>query len=410
MRDTTLYRHLLGLERPWDVSDVQLDLEKEQVDVWVNHARGLKWKCPECGEEFSLHDHAEERSWRHLDSCHFTTMIHARPPRVKCPKHGVRQVELPWADKKARFSKLFERFAIDVLHETTIQGACKILKISWDEAWHIMYRAVNRGLSRKQPRVIPYYGVDEKSAGKGQDYVTIIMDLDGKTVEEVTKGNKKESLTSYFDQLSEEQISGIEAVSMDMSKAYINATFDKVPNAAEKIVFDRYHIMSHMVDAVDKVRKKENKKLSKAEGNPLKSTRYVWLYSEENLPEKYWGVLKELKASDLKTARAWAIKENLRNLWRYKRKGWAEKFWKKWYFWATHSKLEPVKKAAKTFKDHLYGMLNFIKHNITNGSVEGMNSQIDYLWNGACGFRNKDRFRIAILFHFGGLDLYPATH
>lgn len=410
MRDTTLYQHLLGIEHPWTVSKVELDIGKQRVDVWADHPKGVKWPCPECGAEGTLHDHAEERVWRHLDSCQFQTFLHAHPPRVRCLEHGVRQVKLPWAEPRARFTLLFERFAIEVLRQTSIQAARRILGISWEEAWHLLDRAVGRGMRRKPKGVISQYGVDEKSAGRGQDYVTVICDLERGTVEEVTEGNSKESLTGYLDQLSEEQIEGIEAVSMDMSGAYIHAVLDRVPDGQDKIVFDRFHLMAHMGKAVDEVRKQEHRGLCKEGDSPLKGSKFIWLYSRENLPEKHWEQFYYMRACDLKTSKAWAIKENLRNFWKYKSRTWAERFWKKWYFWATHCRLEPVKKAAKTLKDHLYGILNYVEYRITNATVEGLNSQIETMWKSACGFRNKKRFRTAILFHLGGLDLFPSTH
>jgi len=305
---------------------------------------------------------------------------------------------------------LFERFAIEVLRQTSIQAAGRILGISWEEAWHLLDRAVERGMRRKPKRVICQYGVDEKSAGRGQDYVTVICDLERGTVEEVTEGNSKESLTGYLDQLSEEQIEGIEAVSMDMSGAYIYAVLDRVPDGQDKIVFDRFHLMAHMGKAVDEVRKQEHRGLAKEGDSPLKGSKFIWLYSRENLPEKHWEQFYYMRACDLKTSKAWAIKENLRNFWKYKSRTWAERFWKKWYFWATHCRLEPVKKAAKTLKGHLYGILNYVEYRITNATVEGLNSQIETMWKSACGFRNKKRFRTAILFHLGGLDLFPSTH
>ena len=142
MRDVELYRHLLGLEEPWTVRSVELKVAEQRVDVWAGHVEGVRWPCPECGTELALYDHAEERVWRHLDSCQFLTYLHAPPPRVECPTHGVRQVRLPWAEARARFTSLFERLAIDVLKETDIRGATRILRISWDEAWHILERAV----------------------------------------------------------------------------------------------------------------------------------------------------------------------------------------------------------------------------------------------------------------------------
>jgi len=411
MRDTELYRHLLGLEGPWSVNHVELDVATQRVDVWVEHPQGLKWLCPECAKEGTLHDHADDRVWRHLDSCQYQTFLHARPPRVKCPDHGVRQVKLPWAEPHSRFTLLFERFAIDVLLHTSIQAARTILRISWDEAWHLMDRAVQRGLDRKPQRVIPRLGVDEKSAGRGQkNYVTIVSNVDEGTVDEVTEGNSSSSLKSYFQGLTAEQVAGVEAVSIDMSTAYISAVEKTWENGRDKIVFDRFHIMKYVGEAVDKVRKQEHRSWNEIGRSPLTGTRYLWLYARENLPMKYWDLLWQLKDSDLKTARAWAIKENVRHLWDYKSPAWAEKHWKKWYFWATHSRLEPIKDAAKTLKNHLYGIMNFFKHRITNAGAESINSRIQTLWNTACGFRNKARLRIVILFHLGGLDLYPITH
>ena len=136
----------------------------------------------------------------------------------------------------------------------------------------------------------------------------------------------------------------------------------------------------------------------------------MWLYAKEKVPYPLLADFSTLRSSDLKTARAWAIKENLRNLWWYRSLGWAEKFWKRWYSWAIHSRLKPVKKVATTLKEHLYGILSYCKHPITNAMTEGINSRIETLRKAACGFRNKQRLRTIILFHLGGLDLYPVTH
>jgi len=330
---------------------------------------------------------------------------------MKCPEHGVRQVRLPWAEPNARFTVLFEAFAVRVLRETSIEAARKILAISWDEAWSLMYRAVARGLSRKEPRLIRYLGVDEKSAGRGQsNYVTVVCDLVAGTVEEVTEGREKRSFTQYLDALIPQQREAISAVAMDMSEAYIRAVRESLPDGQDKIVFDRFHVMQHMGEAVDTVRRREHRKLMEKGDTTLLGTRYVWLYSRENLPSRYWEDYYALRNSDLKTARAWAIKENLRRLWSYRTLRGAEPFWRRWYFWATHSRLEPVQKVAKSLKNHLYGILSYFTHPITNAMSEGINSKIETLWKAACGFRNKQRFRTAILFHLGGLDLAPSTH
>ena len=151
MRDIDLYRHLLGLAAPWTVTRVELNVKEQRVDIWAGHDDAPRWPdpvlwpCPECGTPLPLYDHGDERMWRHLDSCQFMTYLHARPPRVQCPTHGVRQVRLPWAEPRARFTTLFEPLAIEVLQETDVLGATRILRISWDEAWHIQERAGGAG-------------------------------------------------------------------------------------------------------------------------------------------------------------------------------------------------------------------------------------------------------------------------
>lgn len=411
MRDIELYRHLLGLQSPWTITEVKLELEEQRVHIWVDHPGATLFPCPECGVLAPVYDHSEERVWRHLDSCQFTTHLHARPPRVCCPEHGVRQASMPWSEGHSRFTALFERFAIDVLQETDVLGATRILRVSWDEAWRILDRAVERGLLAKQARVCRRIGVDEKAAAKGHDYITVVCDLESGTVEHVALDRKKESLDSYFQGLSSEQLAGIEAVAMDMWKPYIQSTKAHVPDAAEKIVFDRYHIMTHMGGAVDAVRKRENRDLSAEGKDTLKGSKYLWLYAGENLPERHRERFERLKALHLKTGRAWAIKEALRELWRFRRRGWAKRHWDRWYFWATHSRLKPVVKAAQTIKRHLPNIMTFFSHRITNAASEALNSKIQRIKKMACGFRNREHFKTAIYFHSGGLELYPkVTH
>ncbi len=166
MRDTKLYQNLLGIGSPWSVDSVTMDVEKKRVDVTVSHPPKMVFACPECGAESAVFDHAEERVWRHLDSCQFFTYLHARVPRIACPTHGVRQVSVPWAEARGRFTKLFERLAIDVLKACDISSAAALLRISWDEAWGIQERAVQRGLARKSKRHLSHIGVDEKAIAK----------------------------------------------------------------------------------------------------------------------------------------------------------------------------------------------------------------------------------------------------
>jgi transposase len=410
MQDTELYRHVLGLEKPWKVDRVELDIRGERVDVWAVHEEGLRWVCPECRTELAIYDHAPERIWRHLDTCQFKTFLHARVPRVECPTHGVKQVSIPWAEAKSRFTALFECLAIDMLQVSDIEGASKILRVSWDEAWGIMERAVARGKKRKKRRVVRKMGVDEKSAARGHNYLTIVSDLERGTVEYLGDNRDEGSLDGYLGKLSPKRREKIKSIAVDMWDPYLASIRKHVPDAEEKVVFDRYHLMTHMGKAVDEVRKAESREMLKNDDERLKGTKYLWLYSKENVPKEKTGWLRGLRRMNLRTARAWAIKENFRELWRFFRRSWAEKHFKAWFFWATHSKLAPVITAAWTFKRHLAQILNYVQHRITNAVSEGLNSKIQTIKKKAYGFRNRENLKTSIFFHCGGLNLYPVTH
>jgi len=409
MRDIELYAQLLSLEDPWFVDDVRLSVTERRVEVLLAHHEGRRWPCPSCGAELALYDHADERRWRHLDTGGFATLVLARPPRVQCPEHGVLQVNLPWAEPKSRFTKAFERFAIDVMKETDVSGAANILKTSWDECWGIMERAVARGRARKEHRVPALVGVDEKAARKGHSYVTLVYDITAGSVEYIADDRKQESLDPYFGSFTPEEREGIRAVAMDMWEPYVNSVRAHLADAEQKIVFDKFHILKHMGDAVDTVRKAEHKELRAQGLEILSGSKYLWLYGEENLPKRHRDRFCALKALNLKTARSWAIKESLRVLWDYHRLGWALRFYKQWFFWATHSRLQPVIDVAYMIKRHLYGVRNYFSvARITNAAAEGVNSKIQTIKKMAYGYRNREHFKTAIFFHCGGLQLYPV--
>jgi transposase len=255
MRDIYLFSRLLALENPWRIERVSLNAEGNQLDLWLVHRRNAAFTCPDCGTRSPLYDHLPCRRWRHLDHGNCLTWLHARLPRVACPEHGIRQIRIPWASPGCRFSLPFERHAIDVLLEADILGAAGLLHISWDEAWNLMERAVARGMRAKKRRVIAYLGIDEKAVAKGHSYVTLVCDLDRSTVEYIANDRKKTSLDAYYQSLSKKQLAGIKAVAMDMWDPFIASTVEHVPEGRSKIVYDRFHLMKHMLEAVDQVRK-----------------------------------------------------------------------------------------------------------------------------------------------------------
>jgi len=405
MEDTELYAALLGLRHSWRVGKVQLNLEINRVDVWVEEVAGVRWKCPECRREVSVYDHTGERVWRHLNTCQCETYVHARLPRTHCPEHGIKQVVAPWAEPGSHFTLAFEGLVIDTLKECDITGVTRLTGTSWDEAWKVVEKAVDRGMSRKEWQIPEYLSIDEKAFSKGRRYETLVCDLKAGTVEYVVEGRRQESLERYFKEFPKEERAKVKAVAMDMWDPYIAATQEYLPGA--DIVFDRFHVTRQVTEAVDKVRKEEHKKLLEEGDETLKKTKYLWLANEERIPEWRKEEFSLLRKMNLKTSRAWAIKESLRDFWTYRYPKWAKGYFQRWYFWATHSRLDPIIKAAKTLKRHLPNIMTYFKHRITNAVAEGLNSKIQMVKEMACGFRNREHYKLAIYFHCGGLDLYP---
>jgi len=408
MQDKKLYQHILGLQSPWTVSEVKLDLQSQEIRVRVEHPRGTKFCCPDCRQELPCYDHGEERQWRHLDSCQFKTILVARVPRVECPTHGVKSAIVPWAEPHSRFTMLFERFAIDVLQATqTVKGAMSILRLKWDATWHIIERAVVRGKARKEPSILPKIGIDEKAFAKGQSYVSMIYDLENSTVEAIQEGHDTEAAVACFSQLSEEQIKSVQAIAMDMSSAYVKAAKQCIPLAEDKIVHDPFHVMKMANEALNKVRKQEHRRLLKEGDTRLTGSKYLWLTGVENHTESQTARFETICSLKLETGRAWSYKELLRDLWKQPDAKRAREYFDDWYKRVIHTKLEPMKKLARTLKARLANIVTFCTHGITNGVAEGINSKIMSIKRRAGGYRNIENFKKAIYFYCGGLDLYP---
>ncbi len=406
MRDKDLYQHILGIQVPWAVTAVELSMAAGKVMVHVEHDAGVQLICPHCEIACPGYDH-RSRTWRHLDTCQLKTFIVAKVPRVTCPIHGVVTVSIPWAESRSGFTALYEALVLDWLKEATIQAVARQLSLSWNAIAGIMQRAVTRGLARRTQESPTRIGVDETSFRKGHDYVTVVTDQQEGHVLHVAEDRKISSLTGYYDTLTDGQKAGIESIAMDMWPAYITATLEQIPEAESKIAFDKFHVAKYLGGAVDHVRKQEHKTLMGAGCDDLKGTKYDWLTNLRNLSRTRQCTFKVLRASTLKTARAWAIKTLGMQLWHYVSRTWAEKGWKQWYAWAIRSRLAPIKKVARTIKKHLWGILNAIVLQASNGASESMNSRIQGLKVRSRGFRNKARYIQAIYFHFGGLDLYP---
>jgi len=411
MRDRDLYAKLLGIESPWHVRDVEARLEQGEVEIFIALDEGAELACPVCGTTASRYD-SRSRSWRHLDTMQYRTLLTAEVPRVKCPTHGVKQIQVPWALPGGRFTAMFEALVIDWLAEASHSAVAKMLRMSWDEVDGVMQRAVARGLSRRQSEPLRNIGVDETSFQKRHEYVTVVYDCDRKRVLEVLDGRTQAALEEFYWATPKEHLDTLRSVSMDMSAAYIEATRLHVSGADKKICLDRFHVAKNFGDAVNKVRVDEHAELQAEGVDLLKGTRFLWLQSPDKMNPSRRLRFDVLRQTSLKVARAWAMKETAHGLWHFKTRAGARRAWLHLIRWLTHSRLPPMVKLGRTLRTHLWGIVNAIVYRVSNAHLESVNAKIQALKKRACGYRNRDRFRNAILFHTGGLDLYPAlaTH
>lgn len=406
MDNREFYKQVLGVLAPWEVVNVDTNIEQDRVDIYIEWPQGQIGICPKCNKETKVHDRREERLWRHLDTCQLKTFIHCQIPRVDCSAHKVKTMEIPWANDMSHFTKLFEKLAIDFLLASRNRSKiANLLRISWDELNHIMNKSVKRGLEKRNNEPVKYIGMDEKSFLKGHKYVTVMSDIENKRIIDVAEGRKTETVDILWNNLSNSQKDGIKAVSIDFWKAFISGAKKHVPNA--DIVHDKFHIMKYLNEAVDKVRKEENKRLNIQGDRTLVSTKYLWLKGKGNFTKKNKAFFRNINIELLAVGRAWLRKEMFRNFWNYKYKKSARDFFNQWYFSATHSNLKPVIKVAKMLKRHFEEIVTYIKHRITNAFAEGINSQIQHVKSTARGFRNFNNYRTSILFYFGKLELYP---
>jgi transposase len=407
MHDTDLYARILGIAAPWRVTEVELRLDGGEVVVRLGRD-ATDLRCPTCDVVAPGYDHRERR-WRHLDTCQYRTVLVGDIPRVDCPEHGVQQIRVPWAEPGARFTALFEALVIDWLQVSSFAAVARRLGLSWDEVDGIQARAVQRGVARRAREPLTHLGVDETSFRKRHEYVTVVSDLQRDRVVYVADDHEAASLAGFYAGLTPDERAAVQVICLDMWRPYIAATRRWIPDAEAKIAFDKFHVAQRLGDAIDRVRRREHRQRRAVADHRLSGTRYWWLRNPAQMDRAQWRAFAPLRTSALRTARAWAIKELAMTLWRFRSRGWAARGWGQWLQWALRCRLEPVVKVARSIRKYLWGILNAIVAGVTNARAEALNAKIQRLKRMACGYRNRERFRNAIYFHHGGLDLYPPS-
>lgn len=418
------YAALLGLEAPWQVETVAMQLAERRVEIALHCAGEQPLCCPQCAQAMTRHDGGTERTWRHLDTMQFETILRAKVPRGRCAEHGVLTAAVPWAGRHARCTWLLEEFVIALLQlSASLEAVAGLMRLDWHTIKAIEARAVRRGLWRRvQPAAdqlpplppVRRLGLDEKSFLCGQSYVSICCALAPQPrVLEVGLGRSQEAAQKLLCASVPESLRDlVEAVAMDLAKGYANASAVVFPKAL--IVHDRWHLERLLSRAVDAVRRSENKR-ALAEGETgLVGTRWWWGYKQETMDEKFTEEGKEafrlLSRQFAVVARAWQRKQMFGELFLQPTRELAQRFFKRWCRSALLSRLEPLRKLVRTLRDHEEGILAFFTHRITTAVCEGFNAVIETIKKNARGFRRFDHFRDRILFHLGRLDLRsPAT-
>ena len=382
----SLFQAALGIQDPWYISDYKFSAEENKLSLQVDFKRGATFPCPDCGVEGAEPYDTKERTWRHLNFFEHRTDITARVPRVKCTASDcgkVKTISVPWAAKGSRFTLLFEAYVMTLVAHMPVKAVADMVGEYDQRLWTILTRNVNEAMSREDYSDVTEIGLDETASKRGHNYITTVVDLDEKRVIFATEGKDAATVDKFVDHLKEHNgdPKNIEAVSSDMSKAFIAGVTKHFPNA--HLVFDRFHIMKLMGEAIDEVRRAEVKS-----NDTLKKTRYLWLKNPSKLSVKQTEWVSSLSKLNLKTAKAYQIRLALAEFFQQEDYDSAEYYLKRWYYWATHSRIEPVINVAKTIKAHWNGVMAWYHKRISNGILEGFNSLIQAAKAKARGYRS----------------------
>jgi transposase len=400
LRDTNLLQLALGLTPPWTVTHADFDPEARRLDIEIDFAPGSRFACPTCGAADCPAYDTERKTWRHLNFFQHQAYLNARVPRVRCDTCGIKTVGVPWARPDSGFTLLFEALVMTMISAMPVKAVARIVGEHDTRLWRMVHHYVDAARARADASGVTRLAIDETAARRGQDYITLFVDIDQARVLFATEGNDAETVAAFADDLTEHggDPETISEVCIDMSAAYIKGVGESLPEA--EITFDKFHAVKIINDAVEKVRRAEQKSQSL-----LRGTRYIWLRNPANLSARQRATLEGLPTRHLKTARAYQIRLAFQDLYNQPSVQDGADFLKKWYFWATHSKLDPVIDAARTVKRHWNGILRWFDSKIANGLIEGINSLVQAAKAKARGYRTTRNLIAMVYLIAGKLDM-----
>jgi transposase len=403
MRDTELFQMALALSPPWTVSECRFDAQARQLDIRLDFPRGSTFPCPACAAPGCHAYDTEEMTWRHLNFFQHEAYLHAFVPRVTCTACGVKKVAVPWARAGSGFTLLFEALVMTMLTSMPVAAVARIAGEHDTRLWRILHAYIDDARAKADFSKVTRVAFDETAARRGHDYVSLFVDLDQHRVLFATEGKDAGTVEAFATDLAAHggSAEAVTEVCIDMSKAFIAGTAASLPEA--EITFDKFHVVKIVNEAVDQVRRDEQK--SRQE---LKKSRYLWLKNPANLSERQQAHLQGLAGTNLKTARAYQIRLTFQDLYDQP-KAEAEAFLKRWYFWATHCRLPPMIEAAKTIKRHWDGVLRWFHTRIANGILEGINSLVQAAKAKARGYRSTRNLKAIIYLIAGKLQFDLPT-
>lgn len=395
VRDTDLFQLALNLTAPWYVKASSFDAERKRLDLTIDFTAGGTFPCPECGSAGCKAYDTSEKVWRHLNFFEHQAYLHVRVPRVDCTACGIKLVAVPWARNGSGFTLLFEAYVLSLVKEMPVSAVACLVAEHDTRIWRILHHYVENARAEADFSGVTEVGVDETASKRGQNYITLFADLKEKRVLFATEGRDAATLGAFRADLEAHGSAAEEVrhLSMDMSPAFQKGAALYFPEA--EITFDKFHVVKLLNEAVDEVRRAEQK-----EQPVLKGSRWVWSKNATNRTAKQQAAFERLSQLNLKTARAHRIKLSFQEFYQEHRLT-AEAHLKRWYFWATHSRLPAIIRVAKTIKKHWNGVLRYFDSKLTNAALEGINSLIQAARARARGYRST-RNMITMLYLIAG--------